>query len=422
VSHPSTVERIRQTRRLLRSEGYRGVAARLAKRISNRLAPPGHRSLPVARSDLLRAAEIAAAGWRLPPPLPAAPGESLCVAWVCTPPDAGSGGHTTMFRLVSALEQSGHTCIIYVKDDNGWSLDQRERIIRSWWPWVRADVRDATSGVEDAHAIFATGWETAYSVLASPARGVRFYLVQDFEPSFYPAGSEALMAEATYRFGFHGVTAGRWLAERLRRDYGMSADPFEFGRDASYVPDSSVSAAKRTGVCLFSKPGAPRRAFELAVLALDLFAARHPEADIHLFGQPAGRLPFAATDHGLCTPEQLNQLYNRCVAGLVLSATNVSLVPYEMLAAGCIPVVNDAEHNRMVLHNPQVAYAPATPFELAEKLSALVARPLAERTAAAAAAAASVNGTSWDDAGATVERIVREAVEGAAVTEQRARV
>jgi glycosyltransferase involved in cell wall biosynthesis len=202
----------------------------------------------------------------------------------------------------------------------------------------------------------------------------------------------------------------------------MSADPFEFGRDASYILDSSVSAAERTGVCLFSKPGAPRRAFELAVLALDLFASRHPEADIHLFGQPAGRLPFAATDHGLCTPEQLNQLYNRCVAGLVLSATNVSLVPYEMLAAGCIPVVNDAEHNRMVLHNPQVAYAPATPFELAEKLSALVARPLAERTAAAAAAAASVNGTSWDDAGATVERIVREAVGGAAVTGQRARV
>ena len=45
-------------------------------------------------------------------------------------------------------------------------------------------------------------------MLASPARGARFYLVQDFEPSFYAAGSEALMAEATYRFGFHGVTAG----------------------------------------------------------------------------------------------------------------------------------------------------------------------------------------------------------------------
>jgi len=150
------------------------------------------------------------------------------------------------------------------------------------------------------------------------------------------------------------------------------------------------------------------------MLCLDLFAARRPDVDIHLFGAPAGtRLPFAATDHGLCTPEQLNDLYNRCVAGLVLSATNVSLVPHEMLAAGCIPVVNDAEHNRVVLDNDHIAYAPATPFELADALCALVDRPLGERGDAARAAAASVQGSSWDEAGAAVERIVRQVVEDA---------
>ena len=318
-----------------------------------------------------------------------------------------------MFRLVSALEQAGHTCIIYLKDDHGWSLEQHERTIRSWWPGIQAEVRDASEGIEDAHAIFATAWETAYAVLASPARGARFYLVQDFEPSFYPAGSEALMAEATYRFGFHGVTAGRWLAERLRRDYGMLADPFEFGCDSRYSLDHAIPAGGRTGVCLYSRPGTPRRAFGLAILALELFAASHPEVEIHLFGQPAKGLPFAATDHGLCTPDQLNRLYNRCIAGLVLSATNVSLVPHEMLAAGCIPVVNDAAHNRVVLDNTEVAYAPATPFGLAAALSTLVERPLIERGAAAEAAAASAKRTSWDEAGAAVERTVRRVVENA---------
>src|SRR6202012_4909998 len=99
-------------------------------------------------------------------------------------------------------------------------------------------------------------------------------------------------------------------------------------------------------------------------------------------GIEAKRLPFAATDHQLQTPEQLNALYNRCVAGLVLSATNVSLVPHEMLAAGCIPVVNDVEHNRIFLDNDHVAYAPATPFELAGKLCELVDRSQAERATA----------------------------------------
>ena len=415
MSSPNAADRIRQTRRLLRSEGYGGVAARLGARLAARLAPPGSERLPVTRPDLVRAREIAASGWILPPPLPAAAGERLTVAWLCAPPGPGSGGHTTMFRLIAGLERAGHRCILYLRDNHGWSLDQHVDRIRAWWPWVQAEVRDAAAGIEDAHAIFATAWETAYPVLVSPARGVRFYLVQDFEPSFYPAGSEALLAEATYRFGFHGVTAGRWLALRLHHDYDMPADHFDFGRDPQYALDGSLDPTGRTGVCLYSRPDTPRRAFQLAVLALDLFAERHPEVDIHLFGaSPGMRLPFRATDHGLRTPEQLNGLYNRCVAGLVLSATNVSLVPHEMLAAGCIPVVNDAEHNRIVLDNDQIAYAPATPFELADALCALVERPAGERAGAANAAAASVAGNSWDEAGAVAERVVRRVVDDAA--------
>jgi glycosyltransferase involved in cell wall biosynthesis len=369
--------------------------------------------MPVAGPDLERAAEIAASGWILPPPLPAEPGEPLTVAWVSAPPGPGSGGHTTMFRLISALERAGHCCILYLRDRHGWALEQHEQRIRAWWPWVKAEVRDIADGIDDAHAIFATAWETAYPVLASPALGKRFYLVQDFEPSFYPAGSESLLAEATYRFGFHGVTAGRWLAPLLERDYGMSADHFDFGRDRTYALNPSIGPSERTGICFYSRPDTPRRAYELGVLALDLFAKRHPQVDIHLYGLVARRLPFAATNHGLQTPEQLNELYNRSIAGLVLSATNVSLVPHEMLAAGCIPVVNDAEHNRVVLDNSNIAFAPAAPFELANALCALVERSPRDRVAAAEAASASVEGTSWDEAGAAVARIVESVVTGA---------
>jgi len=238
------------------------------------------------------------------------------------------------------------------------------------------------------------------------------YFVQDFEPAFYAAGSEALLAEATFRFGFHGVTAGRWLAGRLREEYGMPADHFDFGCDLEHyaLDDSPGAQERRTGVSYYCRPSTPRRAHELALMALDLFAERHPEVDLHLYGEPAGRLPFRATEHGLLTPAQLGELYNRCVAGLALSATNVSLVPHEMLAAGCIPVVNDAPQNRIVLDNDEVAYAPATPFDLAARLARLVERPAAERAAAAQRAAQSVAGASWEAAGATVERAVRHAV------------
>jgi glycosyltransferase involved in cell wall biosynthesis len=280
------------------------------------------------------------------------------------------------------------------------------------WPELRSEVRDAAEGIEDAHAIFATDWSSAYPVLTTPALGKRFYLVQDFEPWFYPAGSEALLAEATYRFGFHAVTAGAWLAQRMREDYGLAADHFDFGSDLSrYRLDPSV---ERTGVCYYARFTKPRRAFELGLVALELFAEQHPEVDIHLYGDDVPNLSFPAINHGTLTPDECNLLYQRCAAGLVLSASNVSLVPHEMLASGCIPLANDAEHNRVVLANDHVAYAPATPFELAAALSWLVERPAAERDATARVASESVQSCSWEAAGAKVVQVVSAAVEEAA--------
>jgi glycosyltransferase involved in cell wall biosynthesis len=408
MSRPSIVERLRQTSRLLRSEGPAGVAARLLARATEALEATSHDSLPVSREHLIRASEIAGRREALPEPAPWRPGEALRVAWVCGPPGEGSGGHTTMFRAVAALERRGHECVVYIHDRHGWEIGQHRRTIRSWWPWVKAEVRDLEEGFEDVHIVFATSWETAYPVLASRARGKRCYFVQDFEPSFYPAGTEALLAEATYRFGFHGVTAGRWLAQLLRREYAMPTDHFDFGCDLHHY--SGNGAAERSGICYFCRPSTPRRAHELAVMALDLFAARHPEVEIHAYGERAGTLPFDVTDHGLLTPSQLGELYRSCIAGLVISATNVSLVPHEMLAAGCIPVVNEAEHNRVVLDSDHVEYADATPFELSEALSRLVSRPNADRVAAAQAATESVHSISWEESGRQVEQILLDLV------------
>ena len=51
---------------------------------------------------------------------------------------------------------------------------ERERVLaapddESVCKKVRAEVRDLAGGIEDAHVVFATSWETAYPVLATPA-------------------------------------------------------------------------------------------------------------------------------------------------------------------------------------------------------------------------------------------------------------
>ncbi|MDQ1433106.1 MAG: O-antigen biosynthesis protein, partial [Actinomycetota bacterium] len=58
--------------------------------------------------------------------------------------------------------------------------------------------------VPPADAAVATLWATAYSVAQFPAARRKFYMIQDFEPMFYPAGTSYALAEESYRLGLYG--------------------------------------------------------------------------------------------------------------------------------------------------------------------------------------------------------------------------
>jgi hypothetical protein len=154
----------------------------------------------------------------------------------------------------------------------------------------------------NAHAVVATSWPTAYSVFNSHCTGERFYFVQDFEPYFYPAGTLNLLAENTYRMGFHAITAGRWLAHKLSAEFGMSSDSFEFGSDTSCY--HRLENSSRRGIVFYARPEVARRGFELGLMAIKIFAARHAEIELHFYGAKMGELPFRFVDHGRVTPEK----------------------------------------------------------------------------------------------------------------------
>ncbi|QWF79802.1 rhamnosyltransferase WsaF family glycosyltransferase [Amycolatopsis sp. CA-230715] len=388
-----------QLRRVLGEEGARHAGARLLLAAAKRLGP-GAEPAPVRMADV-RAADLGSPPAEVIPVLPA--DGRLTVNWVTTPPSHGSGGHTTMFRLIEHLEAAGHTCRVYLYDTYGSRAADHEPTVRSAFPGFSGPVRDVRDGMADAHAVFATAWMTAYPVFTDPCAGKRFYLVQDYEPWFFPVGGLSALAENTYKMGFHGFTAGRFLAGKLTAEHGMPADSFDFGCDAELY--RLKPGTPRDGVIFYARPHASRRAFEMGRLALELFSERHPDLWVHLYGEKVGDLGPRFVDHGLLTPAKLADLYNRCFAGLSLSMTNVSLVPHEMLAAGCVPVVNEAIHNRVVLDNPHVRYADPTPHGLADALGEVVARP--DFDAVAAAASASVSDRPWSAAGHELEKLLR---------------
>jgi hypothetical protein len=396
--------RYRQCRAILNTEGPKGVTARLRIAATRSLSPKDT-VMPVQPADVL-AVDLS---HPFRPEVPTAPpGRPVIANWITTPPSRGSGGHTTLFRIIRYLETHGYHNRVYFYDV--YRADQRyyESIVHEYYGF-HGQVADVTEGMEDAHAVIATSWQTAYPVFSSRCTGKRFYFVQDFEPYFYPAGSYSLLAENTYRMGFHAITAGRWLAQKLRAEFGMEADAFDFGCDTTQYYRFETDRAKRTGVVFYARPEAARRGFELGLLALELFARRNPGIEIHFYGEKIPDLRFRATNHGRTPPEKLNRIYNQCYAGLSLSLTNVSLVPHEMLAAGCVPVVNDAAHNRIVLDNPFVRYVAPSPAALAAELEALVTN--VDFESLSRTAAASVRAASWDEAGATVDAIFRRALE-----------
>ena len=332
--------------------------------------------------------------WVLPASDPSR-GSPLTVAWAMTPPVPGSGGHTTNFRMVHALEEAGHRCIIHLYDRYGSPIDYHTNVIRQHWPQLRARVVDARKGLEHADTYIATSWQSAHVIgkhTSMPGR--RLYFVQDYEPYFYPRGSEYALADDTYRFGFRTIALGGMVADILRSHHGIPVERIPFGTDLSTY--RFTNAGPRNGVVFYAKPGIPRRGCALAMAALDAFHGRHPDQRIQLFGDPRIRPPFPARVHGTVSPAELANLYNDSIAGLAISFTNISLVPYEMLACGTIPVVNSDPYARNELANPAVRWAPATPSAMASELSAAVSRPdIAE---GARHAAAAVSNQDWREA------------------------
>lgn len=403
----------RVTKDIFREQGALGVTIRSLQFIqkkTNRTPSRLHKINSgahydeVLATDLSKDANISWKGTKKP-------GDRLTINWLMPPPGKGSGGHMTLFRFIRYLELAGHTCQIYFFNPHEKSTVEAVRtIMGDDFPEVRANMQWLKKGEQmaEADAVFATSWQTAYSVRTANINAKKFYFVQDFEPYFYPVGGMYTLAENTYRMGLRGITAGGWLKKKLHDDYGMVTDAFPFGSDSStYRFDNS---APRKEVVFYARPTTERRAFELGIMALDLFHANHPDYVINLIGWDVSdiKIPFPYKNLGILSPEELNATYNRCAASLVMSMTNMSLLPLELLGSGCIPVVTDGANNRLVSDNKYIAYTMSDPLSLANMLGEVVTRK--DLPIYAQKASRSVIKNDWDDAGKVVVSIVEESV------------
>jgi glycosyltransferase involved in cell wall biosynthesis len=265
------------------------------------------------------------------------------------------GGIHTIFRLMDDMSRNHgveHRIVIFDPE-----VPERE---------LRAEITASFPSLEDADIVLVragnvpydelprtdigvcTLWTTAFALARFNDVGAKFYMVQDYEPSFYPAGSMYGLTEATYRLGFAGIVNTPGLAE-IYESYGNPAVAFTPAFD---VPDLDVDKPSNREdepirIVLYGRPSVDRNAFELVASACVLLKRRYGNA-IRIVS--AGE-EFDPADLGLegilenrgllSTLAEVQQLYLDSDIGICfMFSKHPSYQPFEYLAAGVAPVVN----------------------------------------------------------------------------------
>jgi SAM-dependent methyltransferase len=239
--------------------------------------------------------------------------------------------------------------------------DVEANLIRAFPALAQAEVIvldsvDAINNIPPSDYSVATLWTTAYVLLGVQNTGYKFYMIQDFEPAFYPAGSTYAQAELTYRFGFYGIANTQSIKQIYEENYGGCAVVLRPSIDKSvFFPSGDKRPSHPKRLFYYARPGTPRNGFELAAAALRGLKQKHgDEIDIVCAGagwnpvdyglngviRSAGLLPYAAT----------GDLYRSCHVGFVMMMTkHPSYLPFELMACGAIVVTNFNEANTWLL-------------------------------------------------------------------------
>lgn len=283
-------------------------------------------------------------------------------------PIRASGGHRTIFNMVRRLSDIGIEPHVYVEDP-GAGVE----IIEEYLQGTRATIDLSWRTERKADIALATIAHSAQHIAEKVDAPLKAYLVQDFEALFNPVGDAYVVCENSFAQQLHHVTVGNWLTHVIRNQYDGSAAGSGLGVDTA-VYRKLPAVTKRRAVCMLVQPDKPRRGNDLGLAALRILKKNRPDVDIFLFGTDQHlHLDFETTQLGLINDlHELNRLYNQCTVGVCISLSNPSRIPFEMMAAGCVPVDVYRYNNLMDYHSNTAVLAYQSPRSMAEAIMSVI--------------------------------------------------
>jgi hypothetical protein len=260
------------------------------------------------------------------------------IAILIPPPIEGSGGIGEIFNRAHALCRVGAKVDFYFKDFTSFS--NAEALLQTIAYYGEHDFGVYPQPILQHRydLAMATAWDSVPIVVRQqiPAK---LYMIQDYEAYFNPMGDGFVLGTLSYARGLVPLTLGNWLAWRLHAEFGLNSFIMPWAADLSmYKKESEM--AHEDALCFVYQPEKPRRCQYIGLEALRLVKEQRPQTTIYVFGtREAPPQTFDFKFLGLLTKPELRHLYNKCRLGFVISGTNPSRIPFEMMACG-LPVVD----------------------------------------------------------------------------------
>jgi glycosyltransferase involved in cell wall biosynthesis len=337
--------------------------------------------------------------------------------WLIPDFGIGSGGHTTIFRMIFWLESFGYTSKIFIcGGTHHGSAQNAKKLICEHFFKLKASVEVLTTPSilnRTGDIIISTSYDTCYYSRGIDSDSERFYFVQDYEPEFSAFGSYYLLARDTYAFKFNCITAGEWLSKKVTSVGGKVLGHFDLAVDKHiFFPNKIISKSQNNlpQIAVYSRSATPRRMTELAIMGLNILSREGIKFEVNFFGE--GKIPINATfPHsisGVVQPEVLANLYRTSDIGCVFSGTNYSLVPLEMMACG-LPIIEfDGENTRETFPNGSVRFTKPNPSEIAKTVKGLLANGK-EREIQKINALEYIKDLNWEKSARKLESLIKRA-------------
>lgn len=245
--------------------------------------------------------------------------------------------------------------------------DQTSSALRQIVPF--SDRYQKTLPVAGEDIWVATAWWTAYAAQRMSRwqgdnGGVdrpMVYLIQDFEPGFYPWSSQYALALSTYRrdrdIGIFntGLLADFFEQHGLRYAQRSVFEPvLHDGLRPALLQVRQAPAPRKRRIVVYARPGTPRNAFELICEGLRLWGWKDPRAaqwEVAAPGELQADLdlgPFALKALGKLGIDAYAELLSTSAIGLSLMVSpHPSYPPLEMAAFGMGVVTNRYDNKQL---------------------------------------------------------------------------